>query len=388
MRVAIIGAGPAGLIAAIAAAQSGLTPIVFERADNFARVGGGIAIQSNGLRVLERLGVLQSFASQMSPCRKLVLDLAGRHQVVSDYGDLPIPHNYFAIVLRYRLQEHLLRAAEKMTTIRFGHRCTHLEEQGGRVLLRFANGAEADCDVLLGADGAHSEVRRYLGVDVTKRSAGDAYLRGISSVVSSEPALREIWGSDGRRFGIAPLTGGHTYFYCSAPRGQWDDTRKHRLPEWISSWRSYGEQVGDILRNVVNWETVNYDEPEEIRVGRWYSSSTFLIGDAAHAMTPNYGQGANAAMVDAILITTLLARSREGGMSVMDVGRTYEEIRRRFVTRTQTAAWRLGVAAQSTSSIARRLRDSLVRLLAGLQPLRRRDLLLAAGYNPREAAYF
>src|SRR5215831_16793975 len=98
MRVAIIGAGPAGLTAAIAAAQSGLTPIVFERADNFARVGGGIAIQSNGLRVLERLGLLQSFASQMSPCRKLVLDLAGRHQVVSGYGDLPIPHNYFAIV--------------------------------------------------------------------------------------------------------------------------------------------------------------------------------------------------------------------------------------------------------------------------------------------------
>src|SRR5262252_8007854 len=112
MRVAIIGGGPAGLTAAIAAAQSGLTPLVFERANDFARIGGGIAIQSNGLRVLDRLGLLQSFVSQMSPSRRLVVDLAGRHQVISDYGDLQVPHSYFAIVLRYRLQEHLLNAAE------------------------------------------------------------------------------------------------------------------------------------------------------------------------------------------------------------------------------------------------------------------------------------
>jgi len=387
MRVGIIGAGPAGLTAAIGAAQSGLTPIVFERADDFARIGGGIAIQSNGLRVLDRLGVLQSFASHLSPCRRLMLDLAGRLQIVSDYGELPIPHNYFAVVLRYRLQEHLLETAQKVATIRFGHRCTHIEERRGRVLLRFANGTETDCDVLIGADGVHSEVRQCLDMKAVERSAGDAYLRGVSEVRRSEPMVREIWGGDGRRFGIAPLADARTYFYCSAPRGQWNETRKQCLPEWIASWTSYGKQVGDILRHVGDWEAVNYDEPEEIRLAHWYSSSIFLIGDAAHAMTPNYGQGANAAMVDAIVLTTLLARSREDGMSLVDVGRAYEDIRRHFVSRTQTAAWRLGVAAQWTSPVARRLRDSAVRLLSQLLPLRQRDLLLVAGYNPREKRY-
>jgi len=123
-------------------------------------------------------------------------------------------------------------------------------------------------------------------------------------------------------------------------------------------------------------------------LARWYSSSIFLIGDAAHAMTPNYGQGANAAMADAVVLTTLLARSRDDGLSLVDVGRAYEHIRRHFVTRTQTAAWRVGVAAQWTSPVAMRLRDSALRLLARLQPLRRHDLLLIAGYNPREASYF
>jgi 2-polyprenyl-6-methoxyphenol hydroxylase-like FAD-dependent oxidoreductase len=200
--------------------------------------------------------------------------------------------------------------------------------------------------------------------------------------------VREIWGSDGRRFGIAPLTDAQTYFYCSAPCGQWGETRKHRLPWWISGWSPYGEQVRDILQQVGDWEAVNYDEPEEIRLTRWYSSSIFLIGDAAHAMTPNYGQGANAAMVDAVVLTTLLARSRDDGLALVDVGRAYEHIRRHFVTRTQTAAWRVGVAAQWKSPIAMRLRDSAVRLLSQLQPLRRRDLRLIAGYNPREEPYF
>ena len=104
-------------------------------------------------------------------------------------------------------------------------------------------------------------------------------------------------------------------------------------------------------------------------------------------MTPNYGQGANAALVDAVVLTAFLARSRDDGWSFIDVGRTYEHVRRRFVTRTQTAAWQLGVAAQWRSPIAMRLRDSAMRLLSRLQPLRRRDLLLVAGYNPSEAAY-
>ncbi len=389
MRVAIVGAGPAGLTAAIAAAQSGLTPIVFERFDDFARIGGGIAIQSNGLRALDRLGLLQSFASQILRCRKLVLDLAGRRQIVSDIGDLPIPHNDFAVVLRYTLQEHLLSAARKVATIHFGHRCTQIEQRDGRVYVRFANGVEAECDVLIGADGAHSEVRRCLGVPVVQRSAGDAYIRGVSAFASpgSDLVVREIWGSDGRRFGTAPLAGAQTYFFCSAPRGEWEATRSHRLPEWISSWRSYGGRVANILRHVEDWEAANYDESEEIRSRRWYSSSVFLIGDAAHAMTPNYGQGANAAMVDAVVFTTLLARSRHERSSLSDVGRAYEHIRRRFIARTQTAAWRVGVAAQWTSPLAIALRDSAIRMLSRSHTLRRRDLLLVAGYNPREDKY-
>jgi 2-polyprenyl-6-methoxyphenol hydroxylase-like FAD-dependent oxidoreductase len=386
-RIAIVGAGPAGLTAAITAAHFGLMTTVFDGAEDFTRVGGGIVIHSNGLRVLERLGLLESFKPLIFPCRKLVLELGGQYEIVSDYGELPIPHNYLAIVLRYQLQEHLLTSARKVAPILFAHRCTYAEARQAHARLEFANGARAEFEVVIGADGAHSQVRQSLGVSVVKKAAGAAYLRGVTELPSHPPVVREIWGSDGRRFGIAPLTEGRTYFYCSAPRGQWHEVLSQRLGAWIDTWNPYGELVRSALHRVPDWNAVNYDEPEDVRLKRWYSPPVFLIGDAAHAMTPNYGQGANAAMVDAVVLLTLLARSLQNGSSLAEVGREYESIRRQFVDQTQTAAWRLGVVAQWRSPLARSLRDRTIRFLSKLRPLSRTDLLLLAGHNPREEHY-
>jgi 2-polyprenyl-6-methoxyphenol hydroxylase-like FAD-dependent oxidoreductase len=198
-------------------------------------------------------------------------------------------------------------------------------------------------------------------VSVVKKAAGAAYLRGVTELPSHQPVVREIWGSDGRRFGIAPLTEGRTYFYCSAPRGQWHEVLSQRLGAWIDTWNPYGDLVRSALHRVPGWNAVNYDEPEEVRLKRWYSPPVFLIGDAAHAMTPDYGQGANAAMVDAVVLLTLLARSLQNGSSLAEVGREYESVRRQFVDQTQTAAWRLGAAAQWRSPLARSLRDWTLR---------------------------
>jgi 2-polyprenyl-6-methoxyphenol hydroxylase-like FAD-dependent oxidoreductase len=141
-----------------------------------------------------------------------------------------------------------------------------------------------------------------------EKSAGDAYLRGVSECECDNAEVREIWGADGRRFGIAPLPEQRTYFYCWAPRGRWQQLRSEDLAAWIDGWRLYGPVVSNVLHHVRDWTDVNYDEPEQVRVTPWSSGRTFLIGDAAHAMTSNYGQGANAAMVDAVVLTTLLAR--------------------------------------------------------------------------------
>src|SRR4029453_4047233 len=109
-RLTIVGAGPAGLTAAIAAAQHGLKATVLERGATPTPAGGGIVIHSNGLLVLERLRLLESLKPLMAPCRRLTLQLGNRHELVSDDSQLPIPNNYFAVVLRHQFQGVLLEA--------------------------------------------------------------------------------------------------------------------------------------------------------------------------------------------------------------------------------------------------------------------------------------
>jgi salicylate hydroxylase len=211
LSLAIVGAGPAGLTAAIAAAQHGLKPTVFERADVIARVGGGIVVHSNGLRVLDRLGLLDSFKPIMIPCNTLTLQLSDGHELVTDYSALPIPHNYFAVVLRHQLHTFLLAAAEKVATIHLGRHCTAIEELSDHVRLSFDSGEPVECGIVLGADGVHSTVRKALPSTATTRTAGDAYLRGVSECESDVAEVREsgaltVEDSGSRRSGTAKHT--------------------------------------------------------------------------------------------------------------------------------------------------------------------------------------
>jgi salicylate hydroxylase len=97
-RVGIVGAGPAGLTCAISAVTLGLDVAVFERADSFQRLGGGIALQSNGLRVLQKLELLSALRPLIYPCSAFVLELGGKREIVSNYRTLNVPHS--SLVLR------------------------------------------------------------------------------------------------------------------------------------------------------------------------------------------------------------------------------------------------------------------------------------------------
>ena len=195
-------------------------------------------------------------------------------------------------------------------------------------------------------------------------------------------------GLDGRRFGICPLPRERVYFYCTAPLGKWQGTVRDHLEEWIEGWRGFGPEVLAVLRAVPDWERVLYDELHEVVLNRWYRVPAFIVGDAAHAMTPNLGQGANCAMVDALVLMRLLARALKSGESLDAVGRTYESLRRPFVTRIQREARRLGVLAGWSAAPARLLRNAILSLAPMAGPLMRRSMLVTAGYNPAEEPYF
>src|SRR5439155_25521112 len=88
--------------------------------------------------------------------------------------------------------------------------------------------------------------------------------------------------------------------------GDWNRILAEDLSAWARSWDDFGEPVASLVR-AIDWQRAVYDELADVRVDRWYRDRVFLVGDAAHAMTPNLGQGANSAMADALVLINLLA---------------------------------------------------------------------------------
>jgi 2-polyprenyl-6-methoxyphenol hydroxylase-like FAD-dependent oxidoreductase len=390
MHLAIVGGGPAGLVAALAARRSGIEATVFEQARDFRRVGGGIALHSNGLRVLEALGVLPMLGPRMRPFRTMTIERVGSGPLASiDVGALDVPHNRVAILARYELQQALLEAVIAAgVPVSFERRCEGAAWEAGRVALRFSTGIERGFDAVVAADGIHSRLRASAALSCRQRSLGWASLRGVVELPHAVDSVRELWGADGRIFGIAPLPGTHAYFYCTAPFGGWGEmVSQGRVAEWIDSWRAYGPEVSELLRAVSDWQRVVYDEIGEVRVRRWYRTPLFLVGDAAHAMAPNLGQGANSAMVDALLLVHLLADAERAGSGVDGVGPRYQKLRRRFVTRVQSTSRWAGVFPQWRSPALRFAVDAMLRVQDRLPWFKRRATLLGVGHNPSEEQY-
>jgi 2-polyprenyl-6-methoxyphenol hydroxylase-like FAD-dependent oxidoreductase len=384
-RIGIAGAGPAGLVAALAARRLGVEATVYAQAPNFERVGGGILVHSNGLRVLAALGLVEALEARGRTTQVMRVETAeGRVLSTFDYRKLDIPFNRAMICLRHTLQEVLVDAAlAEGVDVRFSRRCAGATSDGDGARLRFDDGGEERFDAVLACDGINSRVREALGLETRRKVVGEAYLRGVAPLAVANPTIREVWGSRGRRFGICPLDDAHVYFFCNAPLGRWRETLDGGIADFVASWRDFNADAVTILSAVPDWTRVNYSELNEVVLDRWYDGRVFLVGDAAHAMTPNLGQGANSAMVDALVLVRLLARE-----PVERVGPAYEAVRKRFVTRIQDASRQIGEIAAWGAFFSRFVRDGLLGFANRVDALSRPGMLLGAGYNGAEDEFF
>ena len=385
-HIAIVGGGPAGLVAAVAARQAGLNVTVFEQAASFQHVGGAIGIQSNGLRVLASLGLFERFRPRIELLLRAGLESPpGRMLVTADFSEIDITGRGFAVALRSDLQDVLFQSARGLgVDIRFGSRCTSVERSPDGVVLSFRDTPAARADFVLACDGARSAVRDTGGFSVRRREVGEAYLRCVSNIAHPDRSrIGEYWHPDGRRAGAFPLPGNRTYMFCSVPIGEWRGILDTQLDAWIRSWDDFGEPIVSLVR-AIDWSKAVYDELSDVRVDRWYRDRVVLVGDAAHAMTPNLGQGANSAMTDALVLINLVVVMKG---DIETAAARYEQIRKPFVTRIQDAAWFGGRAASLRSPTARAIRDTLIRFSGVIGPARRSSMKLTAGYNPAEQEY-
>lgn len=336
--IAIIGAGIGGLAVAAALRQAGFAATVYEQADAFVRVGAGIQQSPNAMKVHRGLGIEERLRDVgFAPTSALNRD-AVTGKVTNDHPlGRAVEERYGAPYLtlhRGDLHAALADIVPAPAVLR-GKKLVRIDARGPRVGLAFADGTEAEADLVIGADGVHSLVRDHVAGPEQPRFSGRlayrttfpaARLRGVDIGTSRT----KWWGKD-RHIVIYYVTArrDELYFTTSQPekadwmtRESW--STKGDLAELRSAFLDFHSDVQAVLAaapEVHKWGIYERDP-----LGTWSKGGVVLLGDACHPMTPYMASGAAMALEDAVVLARCLAD--EDFESIKTALRTYEAIRK------------------------------------------------------------
>ncbi|MBD0863390.1 FAD-dependent oxidoreductase [Gordonia sp. zg691] len=359
MRVVIVGAGIAGLCTAAGLASNGAEVTVVERSPEVRGGGSGLSLFGNGLRALEVLGLRSVVPDAPAPVAPIVSGTRrpdGRWLTRFDREALA----EMRVVRRTELHEALLGALPNSVEIRTGTGVRDVRD--GTVQLD--DGTSLECDLVVGADGLRSRVRAAIADDPGVARCGYSAWRAVTSTPVALDAAGETLGR-GRRFGIAPLPDGCVYWFASVSDGVVGGGSEGGFEggldvvrQQFSGWHA---PIAELL-DATDPESVGHLPIEQLAhpLPSFIGGRCVLVGDAAHAMTPNLGQGANLAMEDAAVLTTLLARAGTDGVG--DAPAVYDGLRRPRTRRIARRASVIGRVGQLRAAPAVWARDLAMRL--------------------------
>ena len=362
----VVGAGIGGLTASLVLSRVAARVTLVERAERPSEVGAALALQPNGMAVLDRLGLLSAVEAVSARIDRMdIRSVTGRRLLTAGMPDLGGGLDHAIAVRRTDLHRLLLEAVAGVASVdtRFGWAAVSADPSGAvRITSTAENGPDFGsmslrADVVVGADGANSAVRSTGGF-VSRMSSGSSYVRTIVRG-RANPWFEEYWTPLGS-FGQAPLGGDLVYFWAAAHvAGAAEAVSRRDLAAFRQVWRRMLPAAGDLLDRVSTFDDLLVNTVRQVDCRRWFSGRLVLLGDAAHAMAPNLGAGANTALVDGVVLAEELARTR----SVMDALVGYDKRRRPLARRVQKTAAMLQRLCGMERASAVRVRDVL---LAGL----------------------
>jgi 2-polyprenyl-6-methoxyphenol hydroxylase-like FAD-dependent oxidoreductase len=355
MDIVVVGAAMGGATAALLLARSGARVTLLEKVAQPGAVGAGIAVAENGLAVLEALGLGGELGRLGAPVEGVRVVDGGGRTMLQPRGKQPRA----LMMKRSDLYGALLGAvaAEARITLRLDAEVL-LADSAGVVVARTPQGETTlRADLVVGADGVHSRVRADGDFGARVRRTGVRYARMLAP--SGLARGEEAWTRLGL-FGSFALRDG-TYVYASAhgPASHLLEQRND-LPAWKNAWARAYAPAAEIMASVTGWEQLVINEVIRVDCARYFDGRLALLGDAAHAMAPNVGQGGNSAIVDAAVLAAALHETGD----VEGALRAYDARRRPAVRKVADAADRLGALAGWTAPLAMFLRDHALLPLA------------------------
>ncbi|RED51926.1 FAD-dependent monooxygenase [Cohnella lupini] len=371
-KALIIGSGIGGLCAAIALQRAGWRVNLFDKTPSRSEAGAGIVLAANAVKVLRKLGVAEKVLAHGVPVGKaeirtrdgkLLVDLPTKKQ-----AELYGTPSY--LIYRASLQSVLDEQLEMESRVQFNKRLVEWEQDGDKVTALFEDGTKQSGDVLIGADGLHSTVRELMmnGGDPLRYSGYTAY-RGIS-VFQDNRYIEEIgggfeaWGA-GKRFGYSHLGQGRIYWFAAinsregSPNSIPSGARKQSVLRHFQGWY---RPIEAVIEATEDSSILNHDIYDRKPLRTWCEGRVTLLGDSAHPMLPNLGQGGAQAMEDSLVLAECLSMGSDNVASAL---LTYEHNRIPRTTRVVRQSRRMGRLVQIESALGVGMRNLLLRSLPG-----------------------
>ncbi|MBT2691661.1 FAD-dependent monooxygenase [Bacillus sp. ISL-55] len=382
LDTAIIGAGIGGISAAIALQQHGQKVSVFERASELKEMGAGIVLSANAIKTLEKLGVADQVRQAGSPVKKaeirspdgqLLVNMPV-HKQAERYG------TYSYLIYRPDLQRILSEKLEPNTMV-LNRKFLRLEQDGDKTTSFFEGGESIESELLIGADGVHSQVRENIVEKSRMRYSGFSAFRGISHYEDPRfPAELgggfEVWG-EGKRFGFSHIGKGRVFWFVAvnAPQGTFlsGENKKHIALQHFKGW--WGP-IEDVIGTTSEENILVHEIFDRKPLKRWHKGRVTLLGDAAHPMLPNLGQGGAQAMEDALILSRCLKQFPQDLESALS---RYEQERVPRVTKIVQGSRMMARMMQLENPAAMKVRNQFLRIVPDELKIKRLDWIL--GYE-------
>lgn len=356
-RVLIVGGGIAGLTLATGLRRLGLSPTIVEQAPRFGAVGAGIALGVNAMAMLGRLDLADAVRDAGRVLNEAeVTNLRGDCLSRLDFTKLVPEFGPTITIHRAALHEVLLAGCRDLV-LHANTTVDYLRDHGDFVEVKLSDGTSTEFDQVIGADGLRSRTRSQVFGETAPVYSGYTCWR---FVVNRPPGLeraQEMWGR-GLRLGLVPLENDRLYcFACANSPAGTPDPEEGRVDRFRTRFAAFGGFAPAALEQIMNPEQLIHNDLEEMPKHPWWKGRVLLIGDAAHAMTPNMGQGAAMAIEDAGVLYEMLGTGKTWA-EVVPAFAARREPRVRFVV---DQSRRIGRVAQLENALLAWLRNWTVR---------------------------
>ena len=357
--ILIAGGGIGGLTAAIALRRAGFPVQVHERASEIREVGAGITLQANAILALRRIGLDQAVMEAGRPIGTAsIRRWDGALLSGTDFREIETLLGAPSVAIHRATLQKILLEALGSGVLHAGSEVAGYEAGPDSVEVRLGDGGRIAGAALIGADGIHSAVRARLLGDGDPLYAGYVSWRGVTPE-NFHPVPQEVsesWGP-GRRFGIVPIEKGRVYWFTTlnTPPGGRDEPGQARAA-LLRLFEGWHPPIRALLAATPEEAILRNDILHRMPVRTWGEGRVSLLGDAAHPMTPNLGQGAGQAIEDAVV----LAECLRGEPDLPAALRRYEARRIPRANGFVLGSLRLGRLAQWENGLARGVRDRLI----------------------------